>query len=159
MLHLAPRIELRVAWQMNLAVFQQDIALGPHQDGGVEPALADQTGFIGFVRDLAITEMKADAVALGRREQRRGFVRRHGGFEPEIGLGDVLMIMARKERGQRQFGEHHQLHPAFMRPLHQPHHALHRDGARFRLLDRPELSGGDGKDAGHVGFSYGDGSK
>ncbi len=36
-----------------------------------------------------------------------------------------------------------------MGALHQADHAVHGDGAGFGLLDRAELGGGDGDDAGH----------
>ena len=84
----------------------------------------------------------------GGFEQWRRFIRRHGGFEPGVRFANVLMEVARKERRQRQFGKHDQLHAALVRPLHQPDHARDGDRSRFGLLDRPKLGGGDGNDAG-----------
>ena len=154
MLHLAARIVFGVAGQMHLAVFQQDIAVRVDQDRGVEPALAHLAGLVGLHRLFRVAEMEADAVFARRGEQRRGFVRRHRRFEPAVRLGDVLVVVAREERGQRQFGEHHQFDAALMRVLHQPDHALDGDRAGLGLLDRPELRGGDGDDAaGHCACS------
>jgi hypothetical protein len=148
-LHLALRVELGVPGQMHLAVFQQDLAGRADQDRGIEVPPAHRAGLVRLVRDLRVAEMEADIVALRRLEQRRGLVRGHRRLEPVIGLRDILVVVAREEGGQRELGEHHELHAAPVGALHQRDHAGHGDRARLGFLDRAELRGADGDDAGH----------
>ena len=93
--------------------------------------------------------MKSDAVARGGGEQRRRHVVGHLRLIPVIRLGEVLVIMARKERGQSQFRKHHELHPADARTLQQADHPIDGGLTGFGELDRSELGSGDGDDAGH----------
>jgi hypothetical protein len=62
---------------MDLAIFQQHIAVRSHQDRCVEAALAKLARFIRFVRGPGKAQVETDAVVDGRLEQRRGLVRRH----------------------------------------------------------------------------------
>ena len=65
MLHDALRSKRGVAGQMHLAVFQEDVALGADQDGGIEPPLAHNPGLIRLLRDFRVAEVKADPVFPG----------------------------------------------------------------------------------------------
>jgi len=65
-------------------------------------------------------------------------------------MADTRVVVTREERRQRRFGKQDKLGAAFVRPLQPPPHALHRGGPRFSRLDRPELRGRDGNDAGQA---------
>ena len=145
------RRECGVAGQMHFAVLQKDVAVGTDQHRSVEAPFTDRTVFVGFVRDFGIPQMEANPVFARGGEQRRCLVGRHGGLEPMVRLRDVLVIVAGKERGQRQFREYDQFHAALVRPFHQPNHTFYRHRARFSFLDRAQLRGGDGDGAGHAG--------
>ena len=138
-------VELGVAGQVHLAVLADDGALLVDQDRGVE--------VVPVRRQLGIAEAHAHAV-LGRPlEQRPGGGVRHLLLEPEIGLGAVLVIPAREERGQRQLGIDDEVGALGLGLLHQVEHARHHGLARVGLLDGAQLGGGNGDDAGHGGSS------
>ena len=104
------------------------------EDGSVEAAPVR--------RLLGIAEMEGDAVLPRGLEKRRGLVGGQRRLVPVVGIGDVLLVPARKEGGQRQFGEDDHLGAVPVRALHEPDHAANRDVAALRLLDGAELGAG-----------------
>ena len=100
------------------------------------------------VSDFGIAEMEADTDSARPRTAARSRSRawRSRTSDPPR---RCPVIVAREECGQRQFGKHDQLDAASMRAFHQANHALHRDRARLRQLDRPKLRGGDGDGSVH----------
>jgi hypothetical protein len=128
-----------VPGQVDLAVLADDRAVGRDQDRGVEAARAAR-----FLRELGVADVEADAELLCLVEQRLRLGRGHRGLEvPAVHLGLVLHPPARKEGGEGELREDHELRAHGMRLAQQRHEALGGGGARVGAMERAQLGGGD----------------
>jgi hypothetical protein len=127
---------LGVSRQVDLAVLADDRAVRPDEDRGIEaPTLG---------RELGIAEVEADPQLFGLVEQGLRLLRRNAFFKVlRIDVGLVLHPPARKEGGERELGKDDELRAHAVRFPQQVHESFHGDGARIRLVERPELGGGD----------------
>jgi hypothetical protein len=141
MLEAALRIELAVPRQMHLAVFAGDPAAAVDQDRGVV-AMAVRSEF-------SIAERDADLVKRCALEQRPGRGVRHLALEPGIHLGRIGHVPARKKRGQRQLGEHHEVAALRLRLIEQIDHPPDHRLAAVGPLDRAALGRGHPQHPAH----------
>src|SRR5207249_3426411 len=140
-LERAPRLVLGVAGQVDLAVLEDAAAARVDEERRVV-AMA-----IG--RLLRVAEAEAEAEPPRLVEERLRFRPGHLGLEEGVDLGLILHPPARKERRQRELGEHDQLRAARLRLVQQREQALDDVGATVGALDRPELCRGHDHDAAH----------
>jgi hypothetical protein len=133
---------LGVARQVDLAVLADHRAVGADEDRGIEaPPLRGELG---------IAEVEADAELLRLLEQRLRFFRGHVALEElRIDLALIIHPPARKERGERELGKHHELRSHGVRVAQQRRHSRNGNGAGVCLVERPELGGGDLKVSSH----------
>jgi len=141
MLKRQMRPVVRMARQMDLSIFAENLAVRPHDNGCVvAPAVADGFG---------IAEIEADA-AFGRRfKQRAGVGIRHLVFEKPVGLISALIPVAREKRGQRQFGEDDEAASQTVRLLQHGNQALHHGRSIIGEMNGTELGRGDFQTTGH----------
>ena len=140
-LKAARGIELAVARQMHLAIFAGDPAVAIHQDRRV---VAVPVG-----RQLRIAERDADPVlrrALEQRPRRRVW---HLALEPGIDLRLIGHVPARKERRERELGEHHEIAVLRLRLVEQIDHPPDHGLPAVRPLDRAALGRGDAQEPAH----------
>ena len=135
---------LGMARQMDLAVLAHDAAVALDQDRGVE---TPDTPFL--VGQLRIAQAEAHREALGLREQRRRLVGRHLLLEEGIDLGLVLHPPARKERGERELGKHHELASHALRLAQMGDQPLHHVAAAMAALDGTHLRRPDSQKTRH----------
>ena len=145
MLEGAFGIELRMARQMNLAVFSDDLGGSIGEDAGVE--------MVSVRRQFGIAKTHSHLVPSGALEQRLRRRVRHLALEPAIDLGLILHVPARKECGERQLRIDDQVGAAGFGFIHQRDHALDDGFAAIGFLDRAHLGGGDIDNAHGKAFS------
>ncbi|CAB4836222.1 unannotated protein [freshwater metagenome] len=111
MLERTIRFVVLVAGDVRLLVGGHDAAIALDQRLHVPAATR--------IIDGGVAEAEADAETLGLIEQRlRGRVR-HAALVPVVGLADVVDEPTGEERGEREFGEHHQFGAHAVRLLQQ----------------------------------------
>ena len=142
MLNRAFGVELGMAGQVNLAVFQHDLAGGVDQDGGV--VVVPVRGAFG------VAEVEGQVEAAGGIEERGGFVGGEAGLEPKVGLGTVFKIVPGEKGGERQFGKDDEFGAAGLGAFHETDHAGDGAVAALGALDGAELGGGDGQCPRHA---------
>ena len=127
MLERRLRLVLGVPGQMHLAVFADDRAVGPDQDGGIEaPALG---------RQFRIADIETDAELLRFVEKRLRLAGRHAFFEePGVDFRLALHPPARKEGRERKFGKYDELRSHAVRFLQQILQSGNGSGAGVRLV-------------------------
>ncbi len=140
----APGLVLGVARQVDLAVLAGDLAGAIDQDRRIE-AMHRAAALL----DLGKAEADADAEALRLVEQRRRLVARHLALEEAVDLLLVRHPPARKEGGERQLGENHQVAFVLAGLAQQVEHALDDGRPAVRALDGPELGRADGDHSSH----------
>ena len=135
MLESALGIEFRMAGQMGLAIFADDLGRFVGEDAGVE--------VMAVRRQLGIAEAHRHLVfgRAGKQRHRRRI--RHLALEPGVDLGLILHVPAREKRRQRQFGIDDQIGPARLGLVHQRNHARNDGLAALGALNGAHLGGGD----------------
>jgi hypothetical protein len=132
-------IELRMARQMDLAVFPDDLGGFVGEDAGVE--------MMPVRRQFGISEAHRHLVPRGALEQRLRCRVRHLPLEPGIDLGLIQHVPARKECGEGQFRIDDQIGALGFGLIHQRDHALDDGFAAVGFLNRTHLGGGNIDDA------------
>ena len=107
-------------------------------------------GAAALLRELAVTDVVADAETLAFVEERLGHRRRHRRLEePPIDLGLILHPPARKKRGERELRKNDEARALGVRLTHERDQALDDDFTRVGEMDGPNLGGGDLQMSGH----------
>ena len=102
-----------------------------------------------LVGELGVAQAETHAEPLGLVEQRRRLVRRHLLLEEGIDLRLVGHPPARKERRERELGEHHQLAAHALGLAQMGDQPLDHIAARVAALDGTHLRGADGQKTRH----------
>ena len=124
---------LRIARDMNLAVFADDVAIAADQDARV---------VLHALRKFGIAQIEADPLIARRIEERTSQGARHFGFEECLHLRRIVDGPAREERGQRQFRKRHPGRAPAVGVLQQIDQPAHDLDACVAALDGAELRDG-----------------
>jgi hypothetical protein len=102
-----------------------------------------------LIRQFGVAEIEADTERFCGFEQRPRRRARHFAFEKAVEFGLIIHPPARKERGQRELGEDHDVAAARFGLAHQFKQPGHDLLARLVASDRAQLTAGDGEKAFH----------